>query len=80
MQKINRFYGTVNLDPARAGRDASRVADEVVSHLVALMGSDVTVTLEINASLPNGVPDNVIRTVTENSKTLKFTNQGFESE
>ena len=79
-QQINRFYGTVNLDPARTGRDASRVADEVVSHLVALMGSDVTVTLEISASLPNGVPDNVIRTVTENSKTLKFTNQGFETE
>jgi hypothetical protein len=79
-QQINRFYGTVDLDPARTGRDASRVADEVVSHLVALMGSDVKVTLEISASLPNGVPDNVIRTVTENSKTLKFTNQGFESE
>jgi predicted AAA+ superfamily ATPase len=79
-QQINRFYGTVNLDPARAGRDASRVADEVVSHLVALMGSEVTVTLEISASLPNGVPDNVVRTVTENSKTLKFTNQGFESD
>jgi hypothetical protein len=79
-QQINRFYGAVNLDPARTGRDASRVADEVVSHLVALMGSDVIVTLEISASLPNGVPDNVVRTVTENSKTLKFINQGFESE
>lgn len=79
-QQINRFYGTVKLDPFRTGRDASRVADEVVSHLVALMGSDIIVTLEISASLPNGVPDSVIRTVTENSKTLKFINQGFDSE
>jgi hypothetical protein len=79
-KQANRFYGTVTLDSARVGRDASRVADEVISHLVALMGSDVIVTLEINASLPNGVTDNIIRTVTENSKTLKFTNQGFDSE
>jgi len=79
-KQVNRFYGTVSLDSARVGRDASRVADEVISHLVALMGSDVSVTLEISASLPNGVPDNVVRTVTENSKTLKFTNQGFDSE
>lgn len=79
-KQINRFYGTVSLDSARVGRDASRVADEVISHLVALMGSDVSVTLEISASLPSGVTDNIVRTVTENSKTLKFTNQGFESE
>ena len=28
----------------------------------------------------NGVPDNVVRIVTENSRTLKFTRQGFEQE
>ena len=32
----------------------------------------VTVTLEIEASVPGGVPDNVVRTVTENGRTLKF--------
>jgi hypothetical protein len=26
------------------------------------------------------VPDTVVRTVTENSKTLKFSSQGFETE
>lgn len=62
------------------GRDAGRIADEVISHLVALMGSDVKVTLEIEADFPNGAPDNVVRTVTENSRTLKFTSQGFEAE
>ena len=28
-----RFHGTVSLDPARVGRDAGRIADEVISHL-----------------------------------------------
>ena len=75
-----RFHGTVRLDPARVGRDASRIAEEVVAHLAGLVGANVTVTLEIEAEIPTGAPDNVVRTVTENSRTLKFTSQGFETE
>jgi hypothetical protein len=75
-----RFYGTVQLDSTRVGRDAGRIADEVVAHLAGLMGADVKVTLEIEARLPNGAPDNVVRTVTENSRTLKFSAQGFEQD
>jgi hypothetical protein len=63
----------VSLDPARVGRDASRIADEVLAHLVGLMGSTAKVTLEIEVAIPDGAPDNVVRTVTENSRTLKFT-------
>ena len=44
------------------------------------VGSRVRVTLEIEAELPNGAPDQVVRTVTENVKTLKFTSQRFERE
>ncbi len=77
---LKRFHGTVDLDPARVGRDAARIADEVIAHLVGLIGSDVTVTLEIQARIPSGAPENVVRTVTENSRTLKFNSQGFEEE
>ena len=63
-----RFHGTVVLDPTRVGRDAGRIADEVIAHLAGLMGSEVTVTLEIEAKIPSGVPDNVVRTVTENGR------------
>jgi hypothetical protein len=75
-----RFHGTVSLDPTRVGRDAGRIADEVVSHLSGLVGAKVAVTLEIEAEIPTGVPDNVVRTVTENSRTLRFSSQGFEKE
>jgi hypothetical protein len=75
-----RFHGSVNLDPARAGRDAGRIADEVIAHLVSLLGARVTVTLEIEAEVPDGVPDDVVRTVSENSRTLKFKSHGFEAE
>jgi hypothetical protein len=40
----------------------------------------VKVTLEIEAEIPNGAPEHVVRIVTENSRTLKFTHQGFERE
>jgi hypothetical protein len=75
-----RFHGTVSLDPARVGRDASRIADEVIAHLAGLVGANVMVSLEIEADIPSGAPDHVVRTVTENSRTLKFTSQGFEKE
>jgi len=75
-----RFHGTVALDATRVGRDASRIADEVIAHLVGLVGANVKVTLEIEAEIPSGAPDQVVRTVTENSRTLKFTSQGFEKE
>jgi len=75
-----RFHGSVSLDPTRVGRDAGRIADEVISHLAGLVGSLLKVTLEIEAQVPSGAPDNVVRTVTENSRTLKFTTHGFEKE
>ncbi len=75
-----RFHGTVALDLTRVGRDASRIADEVIAHLSGLVGAEVKVTLEIEAEIPSGASDQVVRTVTENSRTLKFTTQGFEKE
>ena len=74
------FHGSVELDPTRVGRDAGRIADEVVAHLAGLVGSTVRVTLEIETEIPAGVPDNVVRPVTENGRTLKFTSQGFETD
>ena len=78
--KAKRYHGSVNLDPTRAGRDASQIADEVISHLSGLTGANVTLTLEIEADIPDGAPDGVVRIVTENSRTLKFSDSGFEKE
>lgn len=75
-----RFYGTVSLDPIRAGRDAQQVIEEVLQHLTGLPGADVEVTMEIAAKVSDGIPDEVVRTVTENCRTLRFTTQEFEEE
>ncbi len=41
-------------------------------------GADVRVTPEFQAEIPDGAPDQVVRTVTENCRTLRFTTFGFE--
>src|SRR4030042_2003765 len=61
--KPKRYHGTVTLDPARVGRDASKIADEVITHLVGLVGSSVRVTLAIEAEIPNGAPEHVVPVV-----------------
>ncbi len=75
-----RFYGTVRLDPVRISSQAGSIGQEVLQHLAALLDSNVEVTLEIEAQTPEGFPDHVVRTVTENANTLKFDNFGFEEE
>jgi len=77
---LRRYHGTVILDSARVGRDASRIADEVIAHLVGQIGAKVTVTLEIEASIPSGASDQIVRTVTENSRSLRFESHEFERE
>lgn len=84
-QKVSRriagFHGTVQLDPSRVGRDAAKVAEEVIAHLLGLSGAEVEVSLEVHARLSGEVSDAVVRTVTENCTTLRFSpSSGFESE
>jgi len=78
VSRPTRFYAAIELDPMRLSRDASQVADEVVKHLAGQVDTDVEVRLEISANREDGFPDDVVRTVTENAKTLKFDQHGFE--
>ena len=42
--------------------------------------NNVEVTIEIQATVPDGYPEKTVRTISENCRTLKFTQQGFEVE
>jgi hypothetical protein len=76
--RLRRYHGTAELDTMRVARDAGRIAEEIIQHLSTLPSASVR--LEIEADIPDGVPDNVVRTVYENGRTLRFTSQGFEEE
>ena len=77
---LRRFFATVRLDPLRAGRDMSVVTDEVVKHLTALPGAEVEVSVEISATVSDGVNENIRRIVNENCRALKFRSHEFEEE
>jgi hypothetical protein len=57
---------------------AADIADAVVQHLNSLPNAEVEVRVDIEAKVPDGVPEDVVRTVNENAFTLKFDDFGFE--
>jgi hypothetical protein len=79
-KKRTRYYGRVQIDPQRVNREMALIVEEVIERLTSLVGCEVEITLEINAHLPEGFDEGVIRTVSENGRTLKFEHDGFETE
>lgn len=73
-----RWHGSVALEPQRMGRDAGRIAEEILAHLLSQPNAEVEVLLEVQATIPEGAPEKLQRTVNENAKTLKFRASGFE--
>lgn len=75
-----RFYGTIALQAAGVVGESEKVVREVLQHLLGLLGAEVTVKLDIEAKAPQGIPPNVVRTVSENCRTLGFEQSGFEED
>ncbi|MCL2757421.1 MAG: DUF499 domain-containing protein, partial [Coriobacteriia bacterium] len=76
--KNTHFYMSVGLDTTRIGRDVQRLVEEVISHLTSADGTQVEVSLEVSAKSPDGLSQQVVRTVTENCRTLRVQNFGFD--
>jgi hypothetical protein len=76
--QLRRFHASAHVDPLRLGRDAAKIAEEIVQHLTRISGAQVEITLEIQADMPEGASDKLVRDVTENCRTLKFDSFGFE--
>lgn len=77
-RRVTRYHGTVTLDPQRANREMGTIVEEIVQRLTALTGTEVEITVEISARRNEGFDDATMRTISENSRTLKFKNHGFE--
>jgi hypothetical protein len=75
---ISRYYGRVAVDAQRVNKDMGLIVEEVVQRLTSQVGCEVEITIEINARKADGFDESTIRTVSENSRTLKFERYGFE--
>lgn len=51
-----RYHGSVAFDPQRVGRNAGKIAEEVFTYLVGLVGARVRITLESEVDIPGGAP------------------------
>ncbi len=71
-KKPTRFVGTVMISPERPARDIHQVIEGVVEQLTTLPGSEVSIKLEIDAEVPEGLDQGKVRTLTENAITLGF--------
>lgn len=76
-----RFWANLELDPERYQRSFATLANEIVTNLTAQYGTAIRITVDIEATNPEGFPDDVVRTVSENANTLKIPRDqhGFES-
>ena len=77
---LRRFYGNIEIDADKPGRDITQLTEEILRHLTTLPGGRVKVTVAIQANIPEGVPPDVRRALDENCRTLGFGSHGFEKE
>ncbi|WP_165177033.1 hypothetical protein [Desulfovibrio sp. ZJ369] len=73
-----RFFLSAPLDTTRVNRDVQRIVEEVISQLTMENGVTLNLKLEVEAFAPNGVQQQTVRAVSENCRTLKIDNFGFE--
>jgi hypothetical protein len=72
-----RFYAVKTLNSDKIALDFKNIADEILAHLRE-DGTDLIVRIEIEANKPVGFEEDQVRTLSENARTLKFDQSGFE--
>ena len=77
-KQFTRYYGRVKIDPQRVNKEMGVIVEEVIERLTSQLGCEVEISLEVQADKPDGFEEGTVRTVNENSRTLKFDDFGFE--
>lgn len=72
------FYMSAKLDNTRVNRDVQNYLQEIIQHLMAVEDSQVELKLDVEVTAPKGIPSSIVRTVSENCRTLKVEDFGFD--
>jgi hypothetical protein len=72
------FYGTVVIDLNKIGKHTGDINLEIIQHLKNLPNAQLTVKMDIEAAIPDGISDDITRIIRENCRTLKFESNEFE--
>jgi len=76
--KAKSFYGSADVAPATAKVRLVQIAEEIIAILAADPNAEVKVSVEIQATFPDGAQDQSKRAVSENARTLGFNNAEWE--
>lgn len=76
--KNKRFFMCADLDTTRINRDVQKYVEEIIQHLTSVDGAKVKVSLEVQAEYEEGFNQQTVRTISENCRTLRVRESGFE--
>lgn len=83
VRRVRRFHGEVSLgDPRRPIPELTKIVDEVIDRLAQQTDVRLRVTLQVEAehSAADGFADDTVRTISENAKSLRFKDFGWDKE
>jgi hypothetical protein len=67
-----RFVGSVMISPDRPAHEMRQIVEAIIEQLTTMKGAEVTLRLEIDAEVPDGIDRSKVRTLLENASTLGF--------
>ena len=73
-----RFIGTVMISSERPARDMHQIVEAIVKQLTTLPCSQVSLKLEIDAEVPDGLDRAKVRTLIENATTFGFIDKAIK--
>jgi len=76
--KNRRFFMSADLDTTRINRDVQKYVEEIIQHLTSVDGATVRVSLEVEAESADGFTPQTVRAISENCRTLRVRDSGFE--
>jgi len=79
-QRLRRFHGTVSLEAHDPIGAFAEVVQNVIEHFTAQFGTEVAITVDVEARRAEGFDARTVRNVKENATTLKFKTAEFEEE
>jgi hypothetical protein len=78
--KNSHFYAGITVDPQKLGTTAGQIKNDILQHFNELPGVSIAVSLDIQVTIPEGTPPDIVRIVNENCNTLNIKGAEFRDE
>jgi hypothetical protein len=79
-RRPRRFYAKIVLDRNRPTPQVSNIAQSILSELDRVRGTELKLTLDIDAETTEGFPEDVESVVRDYVASLRITDYGFEGD